>query len=245
MIESSTGNSCPSRWMAWTSIRVLSTGPSPLPDSRGARSGYPALPGQGRDCLDIRPRSALGLGHVQVAVGHRLLRYIRIKRRIDYVPFSRANIYARDRHHCQYCGHLFPTSDLTFDHVIPVAQGGRKDWENIVTCCVTCNRRKGGRTPRKLACTCRATRGGPIRRRPCGSRSGCATRRKGGGTISTGTWSWTTRRNGCWDMQAFRRSQIDDYCRSTITGRSAWESATRSVSASAAMASRPRSSGCT
>ena len=30
---------------------------------------------------------------------------------------------------------------------VPVAQGGRKDWENIVTCCVTCNRRKGGRTP--------------------------------------------------------------------------------------------------
>ena len=79
----------------------------------------------------------------------RLLRYIRIKRRIDYVPFSRANIYARDRHHCQYCGHLFPTSDLTFDHVTPVAQGGRKDWENIVTCCVTCNRRKGGRTPKE------------------------------------------------------------------------------------------------
>jgi HNH endonuclease len=36
---------------------------------------------------------------------------------------------------------------LTFDHVIPVAQGGRKDWENIVSCCVTCNRKKGGRTP--------------------------------------------------------------------------------------------------
>ena len=40
-----------------------------------------------------------------------------------------------------------PTADLTFDHVVPVAQGGRKDWENIVTCCITCNRRKGGRTP--------------------------------------------------------------------------------------------------
>ena len=37
--------------------------------------------------------------------------------------------------------------DLTFDHVVPVAQGGRKDWENIVTCCVRCNRHKGGRTP--------------------------------------------------------------------------------------------------
>jgi 5-methylcytosine-specific restriction endonuclease McrA len=77
----------------------------------------------------------------------RLLRYIRIKRRIDYVPFSRANIYARDRNHCQYCGQQFSICELTFDHVIPVAQGGRKDWENIVTCCVSCNRRKGGRTP--------------------------------------------------------------------------------------------------
>ena len=77
----------------------------------------------------------------------RLLRYIKIKRRFDYVPFSRANIYARDDHRCQYCGDGYPTSELTFDHVLPVAQGGRKDWENIVTCCVTCNRRKGGRTP--------------------------------------------------------------------------------------------------
>lgn len=77
----------------------------------------------------------------------RLLRYIKIKRRFDYVPFSRANIYARDEHVCQYCGEGFPTNELTFDHVVPVAQGGRKDWENIVTCCVTCNRRKGGRTP--------------------------------------------------------------------------------------------------
>jgi 5-methylcytosine-specific restriction endonuclease McrA len=77
----------------------------------------------------------------------RLLRFVKIKRRFDYVPFSRANIYARDSHTCQYCNTAFGTADLTFDHVVPVAQGGRKDWENIVTCCVTCNRRKGGRTP--------------------------------------------------------------------------------------------------
>jgi 5-methylcytosine-specific restriction endonuclease McrA len=81
----------------------------------------------------------------------RLLRYIRIKRRFDYVPFSRANIYARDNHTCQYCGRQCPTAELTFDHVIPVAQGGRKDWENIVSCCVTCNRRKGGRTPQEAS----------------------------------------------------------------------------------------------
>ena len=77
----------------------------------------------------------------------RLLRYITIKRRIDYVPFSRANIYARDDHRCQYCGVGHPIGDLTFDHVVPVSQGGKKNWENIVTSCISCNCRKGGRTP--------------------------------------------------------------------------------------------------
>jgi 5-methylcytosine-specific restriction endonuclease McrA len=77
----------------------------------------------------------------------RLLRFVRIKRRFDYVPFSRANIYARDNHTCQYCNGVYGTAELTFDHVVPVSQGGRKDWENIVTCCVRCNRIKGGRTP--------------------------------------------------------------------------------------------------
>ena len=79
----------------------------------------------------------------------RLLRYITIRKRFDYVSFSRANIYARDGYSCQYCGENFSMSELTFDHVVPVSQGGRKDWENIVTSCVTCNRRKGGRTPRE------------------------------------------------------------------------------------------------
>ena len=39
----------------------------------------------------------------------RLLRFVKIKRRFDYVPFSRANIYTRDRHTCQYCNEVFPT----------------------------------------------------------------------------------------------------------------------------------------
>jgi 5-methylcytosine-specific restriction endonuclease McrA len=77
----------------------------------------------------------------------RLLRRIRVRRHVEYVPFSRANIYARDNHSCQYCGEVLASSELTFDHVVPVAQGGRKDWENIVSCCIGCNRKKGGRTP--------------------------------------------------------------------------------------------------
>jgi 5-methylcytosine-specific restriction endonuclease McrA len=41
----------------------------------------------------------------------RLLRFVKIRRRFDYVPFSRANIYARDHHTCQYCRKGFSTPD--------------------------------------------------------------------------------------------------------------------------------------
>jgi 5-methylcytosine-specific restriction endonuclease McrA len=34
--------------------------------------------------------------------------------------------------------------------VIPVARGGHKGWDNIVTCCIACNRRKGDRTPEEI-----------------------------------------------------------------------------------------------
>lgn len=98
----------------------------------------------------------------------RLLRYITIARRMDDVPFSRANIYARDEHRCQYCGSRFPVGELTFDHVVPVSQGGRKDWENIVTACIACNRKKGGRTPpqagmRVIRQPCRPVRSPAVR----------------------------------------------------------------------------------
>lgn len=79
----------------------------------------------------------------------RLLRYIRIKRNLNQVKFSRINIYTRDDFTCQYCGHRFDSENLTFDHVIPATRGGDKSWENIVTCCFRCNRKKGGRTPRQ------------------------------------------------------------------------------------------------
>jgi 5-methylcytosine-specific restriction endonuclease McrA len=76
----------------------------------------------------------------------RLLRYVRTGRK-QVVQFTRANIYTRDNYTCQYCRTQFPTDELTFDHVIPVAQGGQRSWENIATCCITCNRKKGNRTP--------------------------------------------------------------------------------------------------
>jgi len=77
----------------------------------------------------------------------RLLRHVRMKRAFADVPFTRANVYARDDHRCQYCHRHFAPSQLTFDHVLPVARGGHKGWDNIVTCCIPCNRKKGDRTP--------------------------------------------------------------------------------------------------
>jgi 5-methylcytosine-specific restriction endonuclease McrA len=80
----------------------------------------------------------------------RLLRRVRIRRRAIAVPFSRDNVFLRDGHRCQYCGESLPAPELTFDHVVPVARGGHKGWDNIVTCCVPCNRLKGDRTPEEV-----------------------------------------------------------------------------------------------
>jgi 5-methylcytosine-specific restriction endonuclease McrA len=77
----------------------------------------------------------------------RLLKLARVRRASREVRFSRANIYLRDKYTCQYCGVKYPAEDLTFDHVVPQVQGGEATWENIVTACLACNNRKGGRTP--------------------------------------------------------------------------------------------------
>jgi 5-methylcytosine-specific restriction endonuclease McrA len=79
----------------------------------------------------------------------RLLKFIRA--RDQEIRFTRYNIYLRDKGRCQYCGDRFSARDLTYDHVIPRARGGTATWENIVTCCRSCNLRKGGRTPHEAA----------------------------------------------------------------------------------------------
>lgn len=75
----------------------------------------------------------------------RLLRAFRIHRKP--VKFSRVNIYARDGYRCQYCGDKKRISELTYDHVVPRAQGGKTEWSNIVSACGDCNAHKGNRTP--------------------------------------------------------------------------------------------------
>lgn len=76
---------------------------------------------------------------------------VRLKRKIGGikkgVKFSRINVYLRDDFTCQYCRQKFPMSQLTYDHVVPRARGGRTCWENIATSCYSCNGGKGNRTP--------------------------------------------------------------------------------------------------
>jgi len=76
-----------------------------------------------------------------------LLAFDRLPRR--HVRFSRINLMARDGFRCQYCGTKPHRSELNLDHVVPRSVGGRSTWENVVTSCVDCNRKKGGRTPRQ------------------------------------------------------------------------------------------------
>ena len=88
----------------------------------------------------------------------RLLRAFR--RHAKPVKFSRINIYARDGYRCQYCGTKCSISELTYDHVIPRAKGGKTTWDNIVTCCYPCNYAKGSRTPAEAKLSLRST---PVR----------------------------------------------------------------------------------
>ncbi|MCB2055915.1 MAG: HNH endonuclease [Geminicoccaceae bacterium] len=64
-------------------------------------------------------------------------------------PFTRFNLFLRDRFTCQYCGHGFPAQELTFDHLVPRSRGGRTSWANIVTACNRCNLSKGNRLPQE------------------------------------------------------------------------------------------------
>ncbi|MBN1961718.1 MAG: HNH endonuclease [Deltaproteobacteria bacterium] len=66
---------------------------------------------------------------------------------VGRIRFSRHNLFARDNHTCQYCNKRLPRRDLNLDHIIPRSRGGKTNWENVVTSCIKCNFKKGGRTP--------------------------------------------------------------------------------------------------
>ena len=51
---------------------------------------------------------------------------------------------------CHYCHGVFPPEELTLDHIVPVARGGRSTRGNLVVCCRKCNMEKKFLTPAEL-----------------------------------------------------------------------------------------------
>ncbi|MDH5823791.1 HNH endonuclease [Luteimonas sp. RD2P54] len=104
----------------------------------------------GDPCLHVRggisrssgERSVMPLHPIIAARGHARAKAL------DPTPaLTNAALFARDQSLCLYCGSHFPRQQLTRDHVMPLSQGGRDHWENVVSACFHCNSRKGGRTP--------------------------------------------------------------------------------------------------
>ena len=65
------------------------------------------------------------------------------------LPLTRRNLFQRDHQTCQYCGSR--DQPLSIDHVVPRSRGGSDTWENVTTACLSCNVRKGNRTPKEAS----------------------------------------------------------------------------------------------
>ena len=60
---------------------------------------------------------------------------------------GKLKLFRRDRMTCAYCGQCFTERELSCEHIVPQARGGRWTWMNLVTACGGCNGRTADRTP--------------------------------------------------------------------------------------------------
>ena len=81
----------------------------------------------------------------------KLLVYFRVP--YKKIVLSRKNILRRDGYKCQYCNKS--DTALTIDHIIPKSKGGDDSWENLITACISCNNKKGDRSPEEANMTIR------------------------------------------------------------------------------------------
>lgn len=62
--------------------------------------------------------------------------------RIPIPPEVKKYVFDRNKYQCQSCGKTFLETQLTIDHIIPLARGGSNDISNLHTLCLTCNQIK-------------------------------------------------------------------------------------------------------
>jgi 5-methylcytosine-specific restriction endonuclease McrA len=62
--------------------------------------------------------------------------------RIIIPPTVRKYVFERDNYCCQSCQKTNLETELTIDHIIPLAKGGSNDISNLQTLCRSCNLKK-------------------------------------------------------------------------------------------------------
>lgn len=92
---------------------------------------------------DIVMRSALK--------SHPVPATIRLLKKVNCVwkptRFRKMILFERDKWECQYCGTKVRRDTATIDHVLPKSRGGLTSWDNCVTACKKCNKKKADYTP--------------------------------------------------------------------------------------------------
>ena len=142
------------------------------------------------EVLEVYDREIHGISiSIKLPAVMRLLKMVKLKDSHRAVKFSRINIFTRDGYACQYCNHKFKTEDLTFDHVVPIAKGGRRLGKILSRRAGAAITARAGARPMKRTCGWqenRSNRGGtPLSPLP----SGFEMLRRVGGIICTGIWN--------------------------------------------------------
>ena len=126
-------------WISWQDATCLY-----VRDAVAWTLGDSCLTIRGGTCRETGSQSLIRLHPIVASRGHARPGLL------EPAPaLTNAALFARDRHVCLYCGDHFHRSELTRDHVLPLSRGGRDCWENVVSACLDCNVRKGGRTPQQ------------------------------------------------------------------------------------------------
>jgi 5-methylcytosine-specific restriction endonuclease McrA len=71
----------------------------------------------------------------------------RVNKKWKQPRFRKKVLFNRDGWKCQYCGTKLNGETSTIEHVMPSSRGGPLSWQNCVTACKPCNKRKANKTP--------------------------------------------------------------------------------------------------